>query len=105
ETYPVSEDSRSPSTGRKLARICLRVVVVAGVLGFILLGVIFPRAVDEVGPRDESMKHLKDIAIAMHGYAEAHDGRLPPAVVTDKDGRPLYSWRVAILPYLSQPGP
>lgn len=29
-------------------------------------------------------------------------GRFPPAVVTDKDGKPLYSWRVLILPYIEQ---
>jgi hypothetical protein len=29
-------------------------------------------------------------------------GRLPPAVVYGKDGRPLHSWRVLLLPYLEQ---
>jgi hypothetical protein len=43
---------------------------------------------------------LKDIVLAIHNYADANGVRLPPAVVTDKAGRPLYSWRVAILPYL-----
>jgi hypothetical protein len=37
----------------------------------------------------------------MHNYHDAH-GRLPPAVVYGKDGRPLYSWRVLLLPYLEQ---
>jgi hypothetical protein len=33
-----------------------------------------------------------------------HDvnGHLPPAVIRDRDGRPLYSWRVVLLPYLEQ---
>jgi hypothetical protein len=44
--------------------------------------------------------NLKDIVLAIHEYADANGARLPPAVVTDKAGRPLYSWRVAILPYL-----
>jgi hypothetical protein len=29
-------------------------------------------------------------------------GHLPPAVVTGKDGKPLYSWRVALLPFLEE---
>ena len=45
---------------------------------------------------------LRQIALAMHTYHGDH-GRLPPAVVRDdKDGRPLYSWRVLLLPYLEQ---
>lgn len=37
----------------------------------------------------------------MHAYQGEH-GRLPPAVVNGKDGEPLYSWRVLILPYIEQ---
>jgi hypothetical protein len=37
----------------------------------------------------------------MQHYADIH-GRLPPAAVCGKDGQPLYSWRVAILPFLDQ---
>ncbi|HLW67798.1 MAG TPA: DUF1559 domain-containing protein [Gemmataceae bacterium] len=45
--------------------------------------------------------NMKKIATAMtHGYAADHDRRLPPQAIRDIDGRPLLSWRVAILPYL-----
>jgi hypothetical protein len=37
----------------------------------------------------------------MVNYHDAH-GRLPPAVVYGKDGKPLYSWRVLLLPYLDE---
>jgi prepilin-type processing-associated H-X9-DG protein len=37
----------------------------------------------------------------LHNYQQDF-GRLPPAVVRDADGRPLYSWRVLILPYLER---
>jgi hypothetical protein len=55
--------------------------------------------------RDTSLRmwsgyHLKQIVDAMTRYAEEHGGRLPPAVLRDRDGRPLYSWRVLLLPYL-----
>ena len=37
----------------------------------------------------------------MFVYEHEH-GHLPPAVVYGQDGTPLYSWRVAILPYLEE---
>jgi Protein of unknown function (DUF1559) len=45
---------------------------------------------------------MKQIALALHNYAEDHDGRFPPAALNDGGGRPLHSWRVLILPYLEQ---
>ena len=45
--------------------------------------------------------NLKQIGRGMHIYHEVN-GRLPPAAITDKDGKPLLSWRVAILPYVEQ---
>ncbi len=47
-----------------------------------------------------AMNNLKQIGLALRDYAEAHDSRLPPAVLRDSQGRPLLSWRVLILPYL-----
>ncbi len=41
------------------------------------------------------------MALALRCYHDAQ-GRLPPAVVYGEDGAPLYSWRVAVLPYLGQ---
>jgi hypothetical protein len=46
--------------------------------------------------------NLKQLALAMHMYADRHGGQFPPAVIHSKDGRPLYSWRVELLPYLEQ---
>jgi hypothetical protein len=46
-----------------------------------------------------SSNNLRQIASALHDYHEAH-GRFPPAIVRAKDGRPQYSWRVLVLPYL-----
>jgi hypothetical protein len=38
---------------------------------------------------------------ALHDYEYKH-GRFPPAAVCSEDGTPLYSWRVAILPFVEQ---
>ncbi|MBN2024997.1 MAG: DUF1559 domain-containing protein [Pirellulales bacterium] len=45
--------------------------------------------------------NLRRIGKALQCY---HDefGSFPPAAVVDKQGRPLYSWRVLLLPYLDE---
>lgn len=44
---------------------------------------------------------FKLIALALDHYRDSC-GRFPPAFVSDASGRPLYSWRVLILPYLEE---
>jgi len=46
-------------------------------------------------------KNLKSIGIAFYDYGEANDNKWADDI-TDKDGRILLSWRVAILPYLKE---
>jgi prepilin-type processing-associated H-X9-DG protein len=53
------------------------------------------------GQRTRSHNNLKQIMIALHNYHDVN-GQFPPAVVKDADGKPLYSWRVLILPYIEQ---
>jgi hypothetical protein len=48
-----------------------------------------------------SASHLRQIGLALHSYHSVY-GQLPPAVKHGKDGRPLYSWRVLLLPFLEQ---
>jgi RNA polymerase sigma factor (sigma-70 family) len=55
----------------------------------------------ELKARARSMNNLKTIGLAMHNFASLHDMTFPPAA-TSKNGKPLLSWRVAILPYLDQ---
>jgi prepilin-type processing-associated H-X9-DG protein len=49
----------------------------------------------------QGQNNLKQIALAMHSYHDANNG-FPPAAICDKKGKPLLSWRVAILPYIEQ---
>ena len=51
--------------------------------------------------RKASVNNLKRIALAVMSYADDHRGQLPADVV-DKDGKPILSWRVLILPYLEE---
>jgi hypothetical protein len=48
-----------------------------------------------------SSNNIRQIGLALHDY---HDlfGQLPPRVVRGKEGDALYSWRVALLPFLEQ---
>ncbi len=60
------------------------------------------RPAREASTRSGCTNNEKQIALALHNYASAHKGAFPPATTTGKDGKPLLSWRVMILPYLEQ---
>ncbi len=84
--------------------------IVTGIVGtlislpLLLLGALLIPAVQKVrdaATRMESANNLKQIAIGMHNY-NATNNRLPPAVVYDRTGKPLYSWRVLLLPYVGE---
>lgn len=44
---------------------------------------------------------LEKLALALHEHHDVH-GQFPPAAVIARDGRPLLSWRVLLLPYLGE---
>ncbi len=49
-----------------------------------------------------SRLNLKKLALAIHNYADVHQGLLPLAATVGKDGKALLSWRVELLPYLGE---
>lgn len=55
---------------------------------------------DPQAARAKSAKNLRHIALALYNFASANDGTLPAPAITDENGKPLLSWRVAILPLL-----
>lgn len=56
---------------------------------------------DEAARRAQCVHNLRKIAEAMQQYEAVH-GRFPPAYLVDRQGRPMHSWRVLLLPYLGQ---
>jgi hypothetical protein len=70
-------------------------------VGFLILTVLSPLATDTGRPasRTECKNHLRQLALAMHNYHDQY-GSFPPAYVADKNGRPMHSWRVLLLPFL-----
>ncbi|HEV3436679.1 MAG TPA: DUF1559 domain-containing protein [Gemmata sp.] len=46
-----------------------------------------------------SMNNLKQIGLGIINYSDSNNGTMPQDI-TDKDGKPILSWRVALLPYM-----
>jgi type II secretory pathway pseudopilin PulG len=55
----------------------------------------------EAARRCQCQNNLKQIALTLLNY-ESANGCFPPAYIADKNGKPMHSWRVLILPYLEQ---
>jgi hypothetical protein len=73
---------------------------VALLVGFFVLTILPPsRDHGHAYRRTECKNHLKQLALAMHNYHDKY-GSFPPAYVADKNGRPMHSWRVLLLPFL-----
>lgn len=76
---------------------------IIGAGGPVVAGMYAPaiRSSWEAAGRAQAANNLKQLALALHIY---HDANLhfPQAFTTDKEGKPLLSWRVAILPYIEQ---
>jgi prepilin-type processing-associated H-X9-DG protein len=53
----------------------------------------------EAARRIQCVNNLKEISLALHHYESVH-GHFPMPATLDKAGKPLLSWRVAILPFL-----
>jgi len=51
--------------------------------------------------RQQSVNNLKQIMLAMHNYHDVYKS-FPPQAIRSKEGKPLLSWRVALLPYLNE---
>jgi hypothetical protein len=85
------------------AAVAVALVVLAvpclGVLVALLLPAV--QAAREAARRAQSQNNVRQIVLALHNYHDAF-GTLPPAVVTDANGAPLYSGRVLLLPYMEQ---
>ncbi|MBC7352258.1 MAG: DUF1559 domain-containing protein [Thermogutta sp.] len=66
-----------------------------------MVGLLLPavQSAREAARRAQSMNNLKQLALALHNYHDMHR-HFPPQAITDKNGKPLLSWRVALLPYL-----
>lgn len=74
-------------------------VAVIGILVALLLPAI--QAAREAARRAQSANNLKNLMLAMLNFADSHR-TLPAHAIYSDDGKPLLSWRVAVLPYLEE---
>lgn len=69
-----------------------------------LAGLLLPEVSRRGGAnRTQCMSNIRNIAVALHNYAAANSGFLPPAYIADANGRPMHSWRALMLPYIDRP--
>jgi prepilin-type processing-associated H-X9-DG protein len=98
------------ATSLMLAALCLNHVknlwsASAYVLFLIFIGIICPGFISLAKhAREEAktivcMNNLKQIGLALHNYHDTNK-HFPSANICDKNGKPLFSWRVAILPMM-----
>lgn len=68
----------------------------------VMVGLMLPavQAAREAARRSVCTNNVRQLALAMLQYESAHG--ILPAAITDADGRPLLSWRVAILPFIEE---
>ena len=101
--------SRSERTAAS-PRLTGQGMAIAGVIlsGFsmllipVMVGLTLPavQAAREAARRVACTNNLKQMALSMLIHEDAM--QILPAAITDADGRPLLSWRVAILPYVEE---
>jgi hypothetical protein len=92
-----------PRSGVPIWAVLLIVAAVSVPVLGICAGLLLPavQAARAAAQRVSCMNNLKQIGLAMHNYASVY-GSFPPAYIADKNGRPMHSWRVLLLPYLEE---
>jgi type II secretory pathway pseudopilin PulG len=88
-------------TPRRPALAATELIVVLAIL-LILIGLLVPavQRVREAAARTQSMNNLKQLALAIHNYADVYNGKLPPGV--GDDGMADGTLHFIILPYIEQ---
>ncbi|MGI8982004.1 MAG: DUF1559 domain-containing protein [Pirellulaceae bacterium] len=103
--YPGPAAQGSGAGGAGMAALIVGIVLLGGLL--VCGGVVALVAFRTIGTvrtsatRMNSQNNLKQLGLAIHMYHDVH-GALPPAIVKDADGKPLYSGMVLLLPFLEQ---
>ncbi len=99
--FPLKRDGNAFAARIKVPEGPFGTVVSSAAVG---VGLLLPavQKVREAAARVKSQNNLKQINLAIINYADTYNGNLPPAAICDKQGKPLLSWRVAILPYVEQ---
>lgn len=98
--FPPAKNAGGTST----VVVVLAIVAIGGFVGIgCLVALLLPavQAARSAARTVQSTNNLKQMGLAMHNYHDTY-GELPPAVVRDANGKPLYSGRVLLLPFMEQ---
>jgi hypothetical protein len=100
----ITEPAASSSIGSPRRTFSLRQVMLSFLVLSMLLAIAWYGAQYVVEARRASIATgahapLNQVMLALSNYHDLH-GSFPPAYIADKDGKPMHSWRVLILPYL-----
>jgi hypothetical protein len=104
---PIARQGRSVKADFRYHKLDSVKLLAVSSFGLILLGrsamATFSMVGDRIaGPgKDPVEEHLRTLAQALDKYHDQH-GTYPPPVLRDREGRPVLSWRVALLPYLGE---
>ena len=102
--YEIPEDPGvAVELGKKPRFPFFKLLIAVGIM-LVLLALLLPaisRDTRGAARRVQCKNNLKQIAFALHNYAD-HYGAFPPACTVDAAGRRLHSWRTLILPWLDQ---
>jgi hypothetical protein len=96
---PIRKEGKDLHLSLKLPKE-VQPLLAVGAIGMAML-VPAVQKVREAAARTVSANNLRQIAIAMHNHEGVYR-KLPSAAICDKAGKPLLSWRVAILPFIEQ---
>jgi hypothetical protein len=91
------EQGRRTGKGLALAGLILGLVGNVTIWPYLLIY----NGVKDSQARRDSLQNLRELTFAMHNYNDTFK-TLPASAIYSKDGRPLLSWRVAILPFIEQ---
>jgi prepilin-type processing-associated H-X9-DG protein len=75
------------------------VIAASGIAVALLLPAV--QATREAARRAQCSNNLKQIVLSLHNYHDAYSS-FPPLYTVDKNGKPLHSWRVLVLPFMEQ---
>lgn len=104
-SHEVHGQASGTSTAVIIAIVLGVCLLMALVCGGVLVALLLPAvsAARNAAQAMQTSNNLKQVGLAVHNYHSAYR-QLPAAAATDAAGNPIWSWRVALLPFVEEQG-